>query len=520
MSSPTLVREGFDPAAAERALAGRCAALVGAARARGADEAEVFGSQTRTIAVRFEKGDLKLAQVDEGSSLGLRIFREQRLGFTSTNQAETSALERCADEALALARFAPPDAHNRLPAPRPIAKLAPLVDPALAELSVEEVVELGRCFVERAQALDTRLSIDAASVELVRTTQAVATSASLQVAESDCLFSCSIGALAVDGSDVGGMHYEGELVRRRDELDAALERVARTTGECALGNLAAQRGESYQGAVLFAPDAFFDIFIAPLVSAASAIAVQRGRSPLAGKLGAQLASECLSIVDDPQDLTLAGCCSFDREGQPAQSYTLLARGVLQGYLYNGYAAAVEGRASTGHASGGARGVPGLGAHAGRARCRRRLARADVRGLRARAVRAALLGHGRRRLGRLLGRREVLALGRRRPRRAPGARDAALGQPLPAAARVAAALDGRGTPFGQRARPLRDRRRAFDHRRLRSVLTAGGADRIVPARFQRARVAELADAHGSGPCAARHWGFDSPPGHHSSDAWTS
>lgn len=363
MSSPTLLRERFDPAAVERALAARCAALVGAARARGADEAEVFGSQTRGIAVRFEKGDLKLAQVDEGSSLGLRVFRGQRLGFTSTNQAETSALERCADEALALSRFAPPDPHNRLPAPRGIAKLAPLTDPALAELTVEELVELGRRFVERTQELDKRLSIDAASVELVRTTHAIATSASLQAAESDCLFSCSIGALAIDGADVGGMHYEGELVRRRDELESALERVARTTGECALGNLAAQRGESYQGAVLFAPDAFFDVFVAPLVSAASAIAVQRGRSPLAGKLGTQLASECFSIVDDPRDRTLAGCGSFDREGQPAESYPLVARGVLQGYLYNGYAAAVEGRASTGHASGGARGVPGLGAHA-------------------------------------------------------------------------------------------------------------------------------------------------------------
>lgn len=355
-------KEAFDPAAVERELSARCAHLVAAAKARGADEAEVFGSRARTIAVRFEKGDLKLAQVDEGSSLGLRIFQEKRLGFTSTNQADAEALARCADEALALARYAPPDAHNKLPASRPIAKLAALVDPALATLTIEEVVEFGRRVVERVAQFDKRLSIDAASVELVRHSQSIWATTGVHASESDCLFSCSIGALAVDGEDVGGMDYEGDAVRTRAELEPALERVADAVASTALGNLAAARGESYKGTVLFAPDAFFDIFIAPLVGASSAIAVQRGRSPLGGKLGTRIASELLEILDDPTDRTLAGCGSFDREGQPALPYPLVTRGALAGYLYNGYAAAVEGRGSTGNATGGARGVPGLGPH--------------------------------------------------------------------------------------------------------------------------------------------------------------
>ncbi|MBK7641855.1 MAG: TldD/PmbA family protein [Planctomycetes bacterium] len=353
----------FDPAAVERELGARCAHLVAAAKVRGADEAEVFGSRSRTIAVRFEKGDLKLAQVDEGSTLGLRIFHEKRLGFSSTNQADERALQHCAEEALALARFAPPDEHNRLPVARALALQAPLVDPALAALSVEEVVEFGRRVVERVAARDARLSIDAASVDLSRSTHSIWTTTGVHAAESDCLFSCSIGALAVDGQDVGGMHYEGDVVRTRGELERSLEHVADTVASTALGNLAAARGESYAGSVLFAPDAFFDVFLAPLVSAASAIAVQRGRSPLAGKLGSAVASALLEIVDDPTDRTLAGCGSFDREGQPAAVFPFVVRGELAGYFYNGYAAAVEGRTSTGHASGGARGVPGLGPHA-------------------------------------------------------------------------------------------------------------------------------------------------------------
>ncbi len=114
--------------------------------------------------------------------------------------------------------------------------------------------------------------------------------------------------------------------------------------------------------MLFAPDAFFDIFVAPLVSAASAIAVQRGRSPLAGKLGTRIASRLLEILDDPRDRTLAGCGSFDREGQPAAPYPIVTRGALAGYLYNGYAAAVEG-ATRPATRAAARAACALGAHA-------------------------------------------------------------------------------------------------------------------------------------------------------------
>jgi PmbA protein len=91
--------------------------------------------------------------------------------------------------------------------------------------------------------------------------------------------------------------------------------------------------------------------------------VQRGRSALAGKLGQSIAVPMLDIVDDPTDDSLAGAGAFDREGQPTSRFPIVERGVLASYLFNGYAAAVEGRESTGHAKGGARSVPGLGVHA-------------------------------------------------------------------------------------------------------------------------------------------------------------
>ena len=53
----------------EADLASRARAFVDAALARGADEAEAYAIRKRSVAVRYEKGDLKLTRVDDGTSV-------------------------------------------------------------------------------------------------------------------------------------------------------------------------------------------------------------------------------------------------------------------------------------------------------------------------------------------------------------------------------------------------------------------------------------------------------------------
>jgi PmbA protein len=130
-----------------------------------------------------------------------------------------------------------------------------------------------------------------------------------------------------------------------------------------LGNLNAGAAASYRGPVLFAPAAFAEIFVQPILSSASALAVQRKRSAFADKLGAQIAATALTISDDPTDTSLARATRFDREGQPAERCDIVAHGVLETYLHNAYTAHADGRAASGHANGGPRMLPGVGPHA-------------------------------------------------------------------------------------------------------------------------------------------------------------
>ncbi len=375
----------FDHALEEARVLERCDQLVENALKSGADEAEAYGTRAETIAVRFEKGDLKLTQVDDGASTGLRVFRGKRLGFASTNQGDLDSLASTARDALSLSASAPPHVANVLPAPRAIEKRPTLARPSILALAVDEIVDIGADLLTRVGARDKRISIDNASCELTRVSHAIRTSGGVRASESDAQLSFSLFGMAIDGADVGGFHYGGDAVREVRDAKAALQELIDEFTSVTVGNLGAGRAESYKGPVLFSPDALLELFVSPLVSASSAIAVQRGRSALAQKLHAQIAFEGLDVTDDPTDLELAGAGTFDREGQPTLRTPLVAGGVLRTFLYNGYAAAVEGRASTGHASGGPRSVPGLGTHAivvgaGRAGTRADMERALGRGL--------------------------------------------------------------------------------------------------------------------------------------------
>ncbi|UCD85208.1 MAG: TldD/PmbA family protein [Deltaproteobacteria bacterium] len=75
---------------------------------------------------------------------------------------------------------------------------------------------------------------------------------------------------------------------------------------------------------------------------------QRGLSVYAGKVGEQVASPLITVVDDATLPRKQGSFVFDDEGTPAQKTVLVKDGVLQGYLYDLLTSMKESVASTGN----------------------------------------------------------------------------------------------------------------------------------------------------------------------------
>lgn len=351
--------------ATRKSLRSTAESLLAMAEKAGAQHAEVYGYGGTSLSAKMEKGDLGQVQADEGASLGLRVILDGRLGFASTNQSDAEALGRVASDAVAIARLSPADESNVLAAPKAADSslhLAHRMDPALASLGVAEVVERARALAADTVAHDPRISVDQASFSAVTGESIVLSTSGVDASDRDAALTLSLMALAIEGDETGGFDYRGSVVRDLANVDAESTRLAGDVARAALGNLGARPGESYTGPVLFAPEAFATAFLSPLLSGVSSMAVQRGRSALAEKLGESIAPG-LSLVDDPTDRAAAGARAFDREGSPTSRFPIIEDGILRSFLHNAYTAAVGGAQTTGHAQGGPRSVPMLGAHA-------------------------------------------------------------------------------------------------------------------------------------------------------------
>jgi PmbA protein len=105
--------------------------------------------------------------------------------------------------------------------------------------------------------------------------------------------------------------------------------------------------------------------IGAVFDAASGDAIWRSASFLAGRLGEQIATPNLTIVDDnimllPTGAGGFGTSPFDGEGLPSLRTVVVEAGVLRNYLLNTYTARKLGMKSTHNASRGLAGTPGIG----------------------------------------------------------------------------------------------------------------------------------------------------------------
>lgn len=95
-----------------------------------------------------------------------------------------------------------------------------------------------------------------------------------------------------------------------------------------------------------------EAILATFLSAFYAENVQKGLSLLKGKVGEKIASDCITITDDPfsEDNTVQ--LAFDGEGVPTRCKNVVEGGVLKTLLYNLMTAKKDGVESTGNAARG------------------------------------------------------------------------------------------------------------------------------------------------------------------------
>jgi PmbA protein len=337
-------------------LAGRA---LGFAETAGAEDAEAWVEHSSGREIRVHDREVESLEVAGEHGAGVRAWVGKQRGYAYGTDLSEAGLRELAEAAVAAAQVAEEDEFAGAPEAwsSPPAPLEGVRDPSIADWTTPQVVELAKRVEAAALA---RKGVE--SVE-----QAVYVDADGQVAlktsrgreggfEASQCYAYLQALAGEDGGRETGLGFG--VGRAPGALDP--DAIGAEAGDRAVEMLGAGKPGSRTCPIVLA-DTVAASFLGFIGAVLCADAVQRGRSPFAGRLGDEVASEALTLADD--GLADGGLASapFDGEGTPQGRTELIGGRKLLAYLHDTYTARREGAESTGNAARGSyRSAPDVG----------------------------------------------------------------------------------------------------------------------------------------------------------------
>jgi PmbA protein len=322
---------------------------VGVALKKGAAEAEAYVYEGQATNVGIEHGQIAKSNriIDRG--LGVRVAVNKAVGFAYTNiLEEQDAVEDTILRALSAARASRPDPDwHGFPEKKPYADAEKNYDRKIHKLHSEGLVELAASMLDAAVSVNKRVFPIEGGAGAAYLSSAVANSNGVAAFDRGTIMECSLAAVAKEKNSVTPVCFEFNA-ERAYAVDP--EWVGKEAARLAVSALKTKPIKTETTKLVLTPFALQGLLYYTLINAVKADNVQRNQSQFKGKIGEKVASEHVTIYDDGLFPGGLRTWAFDGEGVPQQKTPLIEKGVLQGFLYDNYAAKKEGLESTGNAS--------------------------------------------------------------------------------------------------------------------------------------------------------------------------
>ncbi len=316
------------------------------AESSGATEAEVYRVWSREVTIKATDRIVQPKAL-ELDAIGVRVAVGKRVAVVGTQDLSEAGIRRAVEAAVSIARATNEDPHWRgFNEEVGLTPLNGLWDRETAEISPEGLASVVR------DAL-TAVSEGSPASKPVR---CLVSASSLTVE----LMNSYGGPVKQRMTSVTGWIYV-KAVKDGKEGTFSDDAFARNLREFKLSDVAREAGAKAPEFIDSKPipTGTYDVILAPrvttsvlsimLMPALSALSVQQGRSPLAGKVGEAVMARHVTIIDAGADPAKPGGREFDDEGHPTVSRALIKEGILLDYAYDSYTAKKEGRKSTGNA---------------------------------------------------------------------------------------------------------------------------------------------------------------------------
>jgi len=304
----------------------------------GADQTEAVLLAEDTCLTRFASSRIHQNVAERNAQLRVRAVSGKKVGVASTNSLSDDSIVDVTHSALQMARLQPDNPDFRsLPEPQPLPTVSAFADPTAQHTAQQ-----------RAQAVGVICRLAAE--------QSLVASGAFTTSVLHVVVANSLGVFAYAPSTFGDlttviMSEDSSGYASASAVDVCAidaESLAKEAVNKALESRNPIAVEAGDYTVILEENAVGTLLTYLSYLGFGALALQEGRSFMAGQLGQPIVGSNVSIWDDGLDSS-GLAVPFDFEGVAKQRVDLIRKGVANAVVYDSYTAAREGKESTGHA---------------------------------------------------------------------------------------------------------------------------------------------------------------------------
>jgi PmbA protein len=329
------------------------------AKKHGADDAEIIVRDGAELTAKVRLGEPELVQEAGSRALGLRVFKDSRAAVTYTSDMRDAPLEALVAETVTLAELSEPDELNYLPAMESLAGQMPeldLHDESCLSVDAAQALAWARSGEKAALDYDKRVT-NSEGATWSRTVGAVAfaNSAGFVAGYPGTYSSFYVEPICDDEDDKKRNGYwwtAGRFLNMLQDPEAVGEEAARRT----VATLGSKKVDTCEVPVVFDPEVGRSL-VGMIFSVTNGSAMYRKSTYMLGREGTRVASDLITLVDDPHILRGPGSKPFDGDGLATRKNVVIDAGVLSTVLCDVYSARKLGRESTGSAGRSVGGSP-------------------------------------------------------------------------------------------------------------------------------------------------------------------
>ncbi|MHA2089933.1 MAG: TldD/PmbA family protein [Candidatus Kariarchaeaceae archaeon] len=321
------------------------------ALSKNVDAAEVFYQYQKELQIVAENQSIATERDKSELGFAIRVLKNGSEGFSYSNKIDLDALKACTDEAIGVANVSQPKQGNQFPSPTTYPVIDGIYSSSVADIQAEDIITQMKIVLEVIRDSPIEIRVNLSPLSKSENWFGIVNSNGVEGFQKSNDYTGGFFAVAREGEKIGSFVVNDFFTRDPSSIDYA--QFGKELVDKAIQNMTPSVLKSIDSdVVVFKKEAIFPLAFV-LAFTINADNVQQNRSKWKDKLADKVAIDSLTIMDDSHNIKCGGFVkSFDDEGSPTQTTTIIKNGFLETFLFDELRANRAGAETTGNASRG------------------------------------------------------------------------------------------------------------------------------------------------------------------------